>query len=475
MKLSCSECQQQLGELINGEVTGETADNADALAHVATCDECRHALALLRAARDEMRSFPTVAVPSDLKARIRAQLATAPTQMAAAPSPPPVEIKRVVPEVSSFTFRNERMQFMDYLQRPSNLAWSGGLVLGLFCIMVLVGPRGGDNIPDLTSLAERPVSRGYYGEPAEDAILKKSEKPAQPKAASPKVPSKPGAPLPRLPGPPTMPPNLLSGGGPGLFPDGVMSGDPSMVIPPAKINQDRKFVAPGAASAVKRDTSPSQSSGNSMADAITKPASPAAPSAPVAAPSPPAIASAPSGPSAHRASEGQGGATSRPDNRAVQSENADARDSAAVMMAPSAPVVRERVRSWPPSRPQAATAKAGVSANAGSSEDRESSPKLMRRQENRPPASRFVVARIVAPRDINWGQLSVVLPEGVRFEDGGKARVLWRGAVGAGENVEVRFTVRAESGSHAIRLSLQEVVKGEAQTLASDSVSVSGR
>lgn len=91
------------------------------------------------------------------------------------------------------------------------------------------------------------------------------------------------------------------------------------------------------------------------------------------------------------------------------------------------------------------------------------------------PVSRQVTARISAPRDVNWGQVSVVLPDGVRFSDGSRARVVWRGAIGAGEKIEVPISVETESGSHAIRVSLQEIVKGDAQTIARDSVSVNGR
>jgi hypothetical protein len=97
------------------------------------------------------------------------------------------------------------------------------------------------------------------------------------------------------------------------------------------------------------------------------------------------------------------------------------------------------------------------------------------RVEPATPVTRFINARIVPSRDVNWGQVSVVLSGGATFDGGDRARVVWRGAASAGEPIEVSFPVSGARGQYSARLVLQEVKRGDAQTVNSTSVPVNLR
>jgi hypothetical protein len=91
------------------------------------------------------------------------------------------------------------------------------------------------------------------------------------------------------------------------------------------------------------------------------------------------------------------------------------------------------------------------------------------------PVTRFINARIVPSRSVNWGQVSVVLSGGAAFDGGDRARVVWRGSASAGEPIEVSFPVSGPRGQYSARLVLQEVKHGDAQTVTSTSVPVNLR
>jgi hypothetical protein len=141
--------------------------------------------------------------------------------------------------------------------------------------------------------------------------------------------------------------------------------------------------------------------------------------------------------------------------------NAPVREASPVFTAPPATYRIPRVQPAPP-KPQSA-------------------PRVVRRARvSTPPnlsrtSTRFVTAHIRAPRTVGWGQVSVVLTGGARFSDGGHSRVIWRGSAGAGEPIEVSFSVTAPRGDYSAQLSLQQIKSGDAQTLASDSVSINLR
>lgn len=472
MKISCSECRQQLGELIDGEATGPIEATADARGHVVACAECERDLALLRAARDELRSFPVVAVPPDLRERVRAQISAAPSTPLVAV---PLHLQRtktnklvsqkdfLKPERK--TFRSRTDELIGFLQRPSNLVWSGGLTIGLFCIVLLVRPDRPKMIA-LPPAAMTSQSRESYGDEVEESNSTASAKsiPAKPGAQA-----KTNAPKPSTPRqPPTPFFGLPSGGSNGteLLP-GKALGNGQTPPSPAAPRPNKKFVAPDTTEKLR--TNGEAASSIASGNAATKP-----PNTQIAELPAPAredgVAAIARDKSRNNSPAATLPETSRRETRSGQREgNFDAGASTMMAEAPSPAMAK--------SPASAATTRDSDNRNGSrNSNDQARAAKSDRApSENNAPVSRQVVARITAPRDINWGQISVVLPEGVRFEGGGKARVLWRGAVGAGEKIEVPFNVQAASGSHSIRLSLQEVVKGEAQTLARDSVSVSGR
>lgn len=85
---------------------------------------------------------------------------------------------------------------------------------------------------------------------------------------------------------------------------------------------------------------------------------------------------------------------------------------------------------------------------------------------------RNISTRISSPRNLGWAQVIVNLPDGVRFSDGSRARVVWRGTAQANEPIDVDFDVLAASGAQEIRVTLQEVKKQDAQTVAYKTVPV---
>ena len=501
MNISCSECRSQLGELLNGEITGDTSATEKARAHLAGCASCLRDLALMRAGRDEMRSFPDIAGAPDLRQSIRAQIAQAASTPVAAKTAAPIvaavaATKTDIAAPSKALFRNPNYQdhprrfrtnknrFVHSLQRPSNIAWASGLALSVFCLVLATRP--GHQLLVSQSPQSSPQSQEYYGEEYRDSDKNATTRSIPSKnnrsRAATKTTPKTTAPQPALPARPPAPIFPPNSGASGIFADGAANDTVNGEVPlpdnlpaVAPTRQSRKFTAPGEktdsnAAATSRTTISGNAkpvendvvANGSVANNSTANNSTAANSA---LPQVPAMS----------------------ETERLKSENNGLRD---VPPAP-APAMRSQVREQPETFSMrapvdlASGAAEIMSDNAGSSSKSADSDGYSA-QENRPtaksvtprrsiPVSRQVVARISAPRDVNWGQVSVVLPEGVRFSDGSRARVVWRGAVSAGEKIEVPISVEAGSGSHAIRVSLQEVVKGDAQTVARDFVSVSGR
>ena len=497
MNISCSECRSQLGELLNGEITGDTSATEKARAHLAGCASCLRDLALMRAGRDEMRSFPDIAGAPDLRQSIRAQIAQAASTPVAAKTAAPIvaavaATKTDIAAPSKALFRNPNYQdhprrfrtnknrFVHSLQRPSNIAWASGLALSVFCLVLATRP--GHQLLVSQSPQSSPQSQEYYGEEYRDSDKNATTRSIPSKnnrsRAATKTTPKTTAPQPALPARPPAPIFPPNSGASGIFADGAandtvngavpMPGDLPAVAPP---RQSKKFVAPGE----KTDSNAAATSRNTIPGNAVYVENSVDPNASVAKSSAASSALSP--------------VPATSETERLKPENNGPRD------VPSAPAMRSQVRESAgtfamrapsTSAGDSASGAAGImSDNAGSSSKSADSDGYSA-QENRPtaksvkprlstPVSRQVVARISAPRDVNWGQVSVVLPEGVRFSDGSRARVVWRGAVSAGEKIEVPISVEAASGSHAIRVSLQEVVKGDAQTVARDFVSVSGR
>jgi hypothetical protein len=113
------------------------------------------------------------------------------------------------------------------------------------------------------------------------------------------------------------------------------------------------------------------------------------------------------------------------------------------------------------------SARGGASAPAASaSEDRAAT----RDETSQTIATREITTRVTPPRSVGWAQVSVVLSGGARFDDGQKARVIWSGAAQAKEPIELSFSVQGAGGT--AKISLQEVKKGQAQTLVYKTVAV---
>jgi hypothetical protein len=119
--------------------------------------------------------------------------------------------------------------------------------------------------------------------------------------------------------------------------------------------------------------------------------------------------------------------------------------------------------------------KAGGSTASRAARDSADSAVAERQEMKDTTTTRSVSARITPPRNVSWGQVSVVLSGGASFAGGGRSQVLWRGNAAAGEPIELSFSVSAPRGHYSARLMLQELKGGDAQTVASDSVPISLR
>src|SRR5689334_11943808 len=126
--ITCTECRERLNDLLD-ETSVSSKDSAlrAMQAHVADCAQCRHDLAILRAAQNELRALPQVAAPSALRARVLAAIEEETARKAS-------------PQGLSAAFES-------FLRRPARLAWAGG-VLATACFLLLVSrtPEIQDNL-----------------------------------------------------------------------------------------------------------------------------------------------------------------------------------------------------------------------------------------------------------------------------------------------------------------------------------------
>ena len=125
MTFSCETCREHLSEWLESS-DSESSNTSARLhspaeqyssqeemdAHLKSCASCAGELALLRAARDELRALPMMAAPADLRARIRAELETENKIETAPPA------RFVWPEWLSF-------------RRPMRVVWAGGLAVAV--------------------------------------------------------------------------------------------------------------------------------------------------------------------------------------------------------------------------------------------------------------------------------------------------------------------------------------------------------
>ena len=448
MKLSCGECRQQLGELMDGELHGDVAANADVRAHVAGCAGCRRELALLQAARNELRAFPIIAAPTDMRERVRAQIATMP------------KTPRAVPSTRDHSVRHRRentkqgfsRRVADFFRSPANLAWTSSMALSVFCLVLLARPGRQIIVEspmyDIDTQAETSSARTKAPNNAAPAATKKAAAKKSPNA-KPSAPATQPLPIEQFP-----------------------PFNPQLGPEPTDRSTDfgSGFFAPSAQNPVRPDAPRSEDRPRpSSGPAVLKPEASTPPRPKAASGTPqnfnddtrPIIEVTPPTMARHNTGAKAG-------ERA--SKDAD-EDTSATMMA-RAPMEADAPRPENGSLKASGGASADSVANTGPMGP---AGVLRERTAKSALASRRVTARIVSPVKVNWGQISVVLPAGVRFSDGSRARVIWRGAVEAGEKIAVPFDVQAASGAHSIRLTLQQIKNGEAQHVTSESISLTIR
>lgn len=441
MNIDCNECRQRLGDAL--DETANTSAQKALTQHLADCDACRAELRLMQAARAELRDFPVLTAPDDLRSRVRAQLeakpiaatpavaALAETRIITAPadikSTPdlsphkrpshkkPLHQSRRKPEPT--TQKSWRDYLRAFLNHSTTITWAS------CCVLILVYVVSLSQKPQTSSpyaIAERaPVDESLQQQNKSKGAEKKAVQ-SPPAATGPSTnapvakvsprSTAPGNPLPTSPAPPSDVP---------IAPNPIPSSEipttkpiPSNPqCPPATQNKKSETLPPAAAPQQKKPDRLFANNGNtnSQTRARKEDAKPA--------PSP-----APSPPKQRRS-----------------------------YMAPSTPS----------SPPQAARAPAAITSADHAAEDSEASELI----------SRDVTTRIVPPRNLGWSQVSVVLSGGAHFDDGQKSRVIWSGSAQAGEAIELNFSVQSAGGGTA-KITLQEVKKGQAQTVAYKTVGV---
>lgn len=474
-KISCTECRERLGEVLADEVApvhasspnsaapnGSLADAALLRAHLADCKECARDLKVLRSAHEALKSFEPVTPPEDLRSRIRAQVEREPSPQAVevgvggtfsdsnhvAPTqgrmdvvPPVMRLPRVARQQSR-DVRDSWDKFKRFFRRPTNVAWASGLALATFCLVLVVRPGS-----ETSRIVPSPQPASSVAERNEETIVSQKANPAN-KGANNKVntakpAATPPAPLsPALPGIapiPTLPPqeNIFP------MPDDPSTGAPLTSTPsqPPERNND--------------------SAGNGAREQAPAALPPPAASTPARAP---AAASNAAAPSSAEPSAAQTRRAEAPAGNRSAGGFAAATESSNSIAGPPGPAGLPA----PAAKPSAPAAKRARSMESPSDA-------LLDEAKENTPVSRYVSARITPSRDINWGQISVVLSGDASFESGNRAKVIWRGSASAGEPIEVGFSVSGRPGRHSARLILQEVKKGDAQTVTSKSVPVNLR
>jgi hypothetical protein len=446
MNIACNECRQRLSDALD-ETANPAAHNA-LTEHLAACPSCRAELDLLRAARDELRAFPTLAAPGTLRAGIRAELEdTAPS---AAPAFQPAADSKIItapahimskpdsaprrdwrePEPTRWQSWNEK--FRTFLRNPTNITWASCCILLLFYFISLSRqPKPSGQF--------RNVERAPIGEPYQKRFH--DDNGEMPIYQSPYRNNPYFKPLPKQaePGKPPQwaPPNL-----------------PGNALP-----------APGETPAAQTPGAKPSSSGSARdtASADKEPA----PEKPAARPAPPA-----SKPGNNSNSGSDSSARMRA-SRPAPARNDDDGGSSASLPAPAPAVEKPRSNYMARSTPEDARGPSGPPAAMSAKRDSAEFDETIRKDENRKSAAatREVTTRLTPPRTIGWAQISVVLSGGARFPDGQKSRVIWRGAAQANEPIELNFSVQSGAGGDA-KITLQEVKNGQAQTVAYKNVAV---
>lgn len=492
----------------NSETVSPDDATAEIQEHLAQCASCRSDLALMQGARNELRTFPVVQAPVDLRSRIQHQLqhpeavtkaevaAAAVSENGSSPSADGIgdssgnslgrdesRIRFVMPPYSDLMLKPAtpvvawdsqeadapplEVRISRFLRHPTNITWISCVAVFVLSIVTMALP-GGNYLSDV-DLEGAPiiiesvqdVRRG--GNEAADSTLETAEKTSR--SAIPKPNQPPAAPASKGK-PPALPPVVASNK---PFPFAAPGLEPGAPADAGNPQQVKESAAVAGASGNVGGNAQRSADGNSGT------------SKPKSAPSPGAATSAPPKPSAS-ASNAQAGR--RDANSAMTDTSASQ----------SASTVRQRLSE---SESGSASERRSLSAAGDSNEAELREPTAaaapsaaMRSQESRDTAPRKaaqvtsqaaknttveVSTRITPPRNMGWAQVSVNLPDGVRFADGTSSRVLWRGAAQSNEPVELNFdVVVAAPGRHQIKVSLQEVKDGEAQTVAFKPVAVNG-
>ncbi len=73
--INCRDCRERLNDLLEDNfASNEAATRAELRAHLENCADCQRELAVLRAIRDDLRSFGVAETPTDLRAQVRTKL-----------------------------------------------------------------------------------------------------------------------------------------------------------------------------------------------------------------------------------------------------------------------------------------------------------------------------------------------------------------------------------------------------------------
>lgn len=118
--------------------------HAELESHLANCADCARELALLRNITATLRDLPLQPAPADLRARIRTQLTQLQTAGSATTTTLPADGNHTappVPIVTSQTGRRIRPQWLDFFRQPARVAWTGGVALAAFMLVVAVARR----------------------------------------------------------------------------------------------------------------------------------------------------------------------------------------------------------------------------------------------------------------------------------------------------------------------------------------------
>lgn len=165
MTISCEQCREWLSDLLDAEDEATSQPDSQSLlsaaqrngasaapervllmAHLATCADCSCDLNMLRNLRSALRALPHLDAPSDLRARVRAQITETP---ASAPLLVPPAIGAETLNQSALTNGHYRpmpqptatppsfiTSLARFFSRPANVAWASGAALAAFCLVL---------------------------------------------------------------------------------------------------------------------------------------------------------------------------------------------------------------------------------------------------------------------------------------------------------------------------------------------------